>query len=211
VGAPGQRVDGHDRAGAVEQFNVEYDGPAVDYLGETTQASPGVPGAPQRGAQFGAAISVGYVTSGPHFVAQIAIGAPHATVDGVRDAGRVDVNSRELEDSVNGFVGRGWTTQTQVTAHGKPAPGTLAGFGSSLTEFLPAATQSSSSQRLLIGIPGAPVDQRRAAGRAEIVPLGLHGLTKRWVHLLTETGGAHARDGFGTWVDGTGPGQDDVG
>jgi hypothetical protein len=200
VGAPGYRVGSHRNAGGVERFNVEYDAPAIYDLGFTTQASHGVPGLPQTGARFGAAISVGYLSVGPTFDAEVAIGAPGATVNGKHGAGRVDVNSLELIGRVNGFVSKAWTSETQATPHVPGVPRSGAGFGAALADY--SLRQSDSSPlRLVIGIPGARAGARRSSGEVQVTPVGLAGLTRRWVHVIRRVDGPRARDQFGDWVD----------
>jgi hypothetical protein len=197
VGAPGYRVGAHSRAGAVDRFDVEFDGPYVLDLGLTTQATHGVPGAPQTGARFGAVISVGFPV-GSAFDAQVAIGAPGATVGGKRGAGRVDVNYFKLIDAgPNGYVSKGWTSDTQATRYVPGAPQSGAGFGDALS-FFSLRQSETSPLRLIIGIPGV----RHASGQVQVTPLGLHGPTTSTVDVLRRTGGPRANDQFGGSLDG---------
>jgi hypothetical protein len=89
VGVPGESVGSVGGAGAV---NVIYGSPAgLSSAGNQLwdQDSPGIEGDPEAGAGFGEAVAAGDF-NGDGF-ADLAVGAPSHDVDGVSDAGEVNV------------------------------------------------------------------------------------------------------------------------
>lgn len=89
VGAPGRNVEGHGDAGAV--FVYRYDDATQNFalVRELVQGDVnGVPGSPQTGARFGAALAAPYHFGGfADVLTRLYVGAPGAAVGGAAGAG----------------------------------------------------------------------------------------------------------------------------
>ncbi|MEW2400917.1 integrin-like protein [Streptomyces sp. NPDC046862] len=124
VGVPDATVGGRSRAGYV---NVVWGGPkGLGTLGSTrvSQASTGVPGTPEAGDRFGAAVAVADVDGDG--VADLVIGAPGEDVTGSgKDAGTVAVLR-----GAKGGLGTTGNTAGRTVANG---PAASAAYGKSVT------------------------------------------------------------------------------
>ncbi|MCX5134449.1 FG-GAP-like repeat-containing protein [Streptomyces sp. NBC_00340] len=104
-------VTGNTGAGKGGSFTVRYGtSTGLPVTGKTyTQASAGVPGTDEPYDNFGAAVAVGDATGDAR--ADVAVGAPNETVDGVRDVGNIVL----LKGSWNGLSTSGAQSFHQAT------------------------------------------------------------------------------------------------
>lgn len=129
VGAPGRDVEGQGDAGAV--FVYRYDGTTQQFVlvRELAQGDVnGVPGSPQAGARFGAALAARYHFGGfADQVTRLYVGAPGTDVGGAVDAGLFV--TFELDD--------GAAVDARRVTQGTGAPGVAErgdAFGSALAD-----------------------------------------------------------------------------
>lgn len=156
VGAPGRTVDGQAGAGAVlVSYLPAGSSPKPWPATLLTQASPGIPGTPEAGDHFGAALS-------RHW-----IGVPGEAVGDVAGAGVVDRYYFGTWADNPGF------TPATIVPGTAGVPGTLqrgAHFGASVTElgFYVDETEFS-AKVVLVGAPGAAVSGQARAGTVTAV------------------------------------------
>ncbi|WP_306338559.1 FG-GAP-like repeat-containing protein [Streptomyces sp. KL118A] len=86
VGVPGGTVDGKAKAGYV---SVVFGGPGSSNVRRITQATVEVPGTPETGDRFGAAVTTAHIDDDEY--ADLVIGAPGEDIDAKADAGSVTV------------------------------------------------------------------------------------------------------------------------
>jgi len=151
VGAPGDLINGHAKAGSVTA--VASYGPSRLY----TQNSPGVPGTAETGDRFGASLASSKIPpiTDPDMVA---IGAPGEDVGSVKDAGSVTVLKRA------GVTFLPTISLTQATAG-------IAGTVEAGDQF-GAAVAYRDDRTLAIGIPGEDIGSVVDAGSVQIVRVG---------------------------------------
>ncbi len=89
VGVPSGTVDGKARAGYVSVVFGGADGPGTNGVRRITQATVEVPGTPEAGDRFGAAVTTAHVDDDKY--ADLVIGAPGEDIAGKADAGSVTV------------------------------------------------------------------------------------------------------------------------
>lgn len=89
VGVPSGSVDGKAKAGYVSVVFGGEDGPGRHGARRITQATVEVPGTPEGGDRFGAAVTSAYIDDDPY--ADLVIGAPGEDIDAKTDAGSVTV------------------------------------------------------------------------------------------------------------------------
>jgi hypothetical protein len=167
VGAPDDSVDGTVDAGAVTVILGSTNGLTTTGSSLWTQHTSSVPGALQSD-QFGQVLSSGdYNHDGK---ADIAIGAPDATVDSATDAGEVVV----LRGNGSGLTTTGATLWSQETTGVAGTPERGDQFGESLQSALITGTAYPS---LIIGVPFESDDGYTNEGGIEVLPGGSGGLT----------------------------------
>jgi hypothetical protein len=186
IGVPGEDVGSAVDAGMVI---------AAQSIG-ITQNNEGVPGAPESGDQFGAALAVYESFQYEPTQEFLYIGVPGEDLGTAKDAGQVAT----MYVSTDGFgvVGYGGLSAD-------PTAGTVdAGdrYGATLGSYRVLTPDAGDEQRwsglLLIGAPGS----RSGAGEVIAAETGNNGdkLTgsEAWQQI---TGGPEAGDGYGSWVD----------
>ncbi|MEU5774542.1 FG-GAP and VCBS repeat-containing protein [Streptomyces venezuelae] len=89
VGVPGGTVDGKAKAGYVSVVFGGPGGPGSSNVRRITQATVEVPGTPEAGDRFGAAVTTAYIDDDKY--ADLVIGAPGEDIDAKTDAGSVTV------------------------------------------------------------------------------------------------------------------------
>ncbi|CAM5520783.1 Integrin-like protein OS=Streptomyces alboniger OX=132473 GN=CP975_18445 PE=4 SV=1 [Streptomyces alboniger] len=89
VGVPSATVDGKAKAGAVSVVFGGPGGPGSGSVRRITQATVEVPGTPEAGDRFGAALTTAYVDDDKY--ADLVVGAPGEDIDAKTDAGSVTV------------------------------------------------------------------------------------------------------------------------
>ncbi|MFI7318069.1 FG-GAP-like repeat-containing protein [Streptomyces venezuelae] len=89
VGVPAGTVDGKAKAGYVSVVFGGAGGPGSSNVRRITQATVEVPGTPETGDRFGAAVTTAYIDDDKY--ADLVIGAPGEDIDGRTDAGSVTV------------------------------------------------------------------------------------------------------------------------
>jgi hypothetical protein len=89
IGIPGATINGLVGAGAVQIFYGSPHGLTNSGVQNLSRASAGIPGTPELNANFGASLAVGDFDGDGY--ADLAIGIPRATVDGVAYAGAVQI------------------------------------------------------------------------------------------------------------------------
>jgi hypothetical protein len=167
VGAPGDSVDGTVDAGAVTVIPGSGSGLTTTGSSLWTQHTSGVPGSLQSD-QFGQVLSSGdYNHDGR---ADVAIGAPDATVSGAAEAGEVVV----LRGSGSGLTTTGATLWSQDTTGVTGNPERNDQFGQSLQSALITGTPYAS---LVVGVPFESDGGYTNEGGIEVLPGGSGGLT----------------------------------
>ena len=155
VGAPGFDVRPVKSAGWV--------GLIVAVEGETrmssvTQSSIDVPGAPETGDRFGAAVSLNYLI-GAKGIVDLAVGVPGEDIGSVADAGSVTI-VQDLYDWERIAVA---IDQNSAGVPGAAEAGDQ--FGRSLDSV---NVDSNSSSWLAIGVPGEDIGSRSNAGSVQL-------------------------------------------
>jgi hypothetical protein len=199
VGAPGQSVDSRPGAGAVERFVFYPDGGQALYRGSITQASPGVPGHPQREAHFGTSLSATFGSSDPatRESNELAIGAPDENIGSAHHAGAVDV--RVITYHNGRRLGTRWIAQTMAT---RGVPGVAAAddhFGAAVSA-IPVQIGIGVTSDLIVGVPGHAAAGQPAAGAVDLIALGVRGPIDTGAVLLDRVDGPQPGDRFGAWV-----------
>lgn len=180
VGAPLASVNGITSAGSVVVIPGSAAGLSTADSRVITARSPGIAGAAQTNAKFGGALRITNVIGDKH--ADLAIGAPGATISGRRGAGAV-----YLLRSANAIGAERVTTATSGIP-GKPAAGVRFGAGLYLIS-------RSHGARLVIGAPHARTGDRQP-GTVTIVPVTKSGLATTAARLVTDkVARSHARFG----------------
>lgn len=182
VGVPGLEVSGHPGAGGVAVF---YGSPTgLHFATLLTQATPGVPGSPQSGAHFGAALAFEADPLGTG-TAQLRIGEPGLDLAHAKDAGGfVDLTW------ANGALSSSGTSETTLASTGIPGqPQAGDQLGAALSE------------RLAVGAPGRTVGGHPGAGAVLVT------LPPRPAQLITQDspgmpGHAERNDRFGAALSG---------
>ncbi|WP_375424146.1 hypothetical protein [uncultured Friedmanniella sp.] len=160
AGAPGQTVRGAVGAGAVLVEKVDA-GPDDFMPEELSQATAGVPGTPEKGDRFGAAVHLTASASGRP---TLAVGAPGEDLRGKADTGavtlaRISLTTGEPVGSVRSV------DQDTAGVAGTAEPGDA--FGSALS-----STGAVSAQTFLVGSPGEDVGRARNAGMVQTIGHG---------------------------------------
>jgi hypothetical protein len=185
IGVPGEDIGSAVDAGMV----------SVRGLG-LTQNTEGVPGAPESGDQFGAALAVYRPFGYEQYIEFLHVGVPGEDLGTATDAGQV-ANLWVWNDDFSVF-GKGGLSAD-------PTAGTVdAGdrYGATLGSYRvltpDAGAENRWSELLLIGSPGS----RSGAGEVIMAETGNHGdkLTgsEAWQQI---TGGQESGDGYGGWVN----------
>lgn len=149
IGAPGDRVSGHDDAGSVTTFDDSRD--AVLY----TQDSPGVPGAGESGDHFGSSLALGEPSGADGRRHDFAVGVPGEDVGDVADAGLVHL----FTGGPSGLVAREALTQSSSGVAGTAEAGDLFGRAVALR---PAG--AGHATQLVVGVPFEDIGAARDAG-----------------------------------------------
>jgi hypothetical protein len=200
VGAPGHQVGTHKHAGAVVRFDWDPDDSGTPLPDATiTQATPGVPGRPQTGAQFGASITTGGIDTKTQSIALLTIGVPGETVGSAKGAGAVDID-RFVLDRSNIYTSRGWLHEDRATPHVPGLPRAHEAFGAALASF-PTTSSDTSPSILVIGVPLAHPAGERPVGSVDEIPFTAHGVANKHVTVLARVDGPHPGDEFGAWVE----------
>jgi hypothetical protein len=156
VGAPGEDVGDARDAGLAQLFSVRPCSAAdVDAGVVRTQASPGIPGSPETGDRFGAAVAVTEVGSSGRY---LVIGAPGEDIGDVRDAGAVHRENYCHDDhcpAVLEYQGHGLP--------GSPEAGDQAGAALTLRNTTPDESDVP-SRAIDVAVPGEDVGTGVDAG-----------------------------------------------
>jgi FG-GAP repeat protein len=192
VGSPGEDI-ALTNDGSVAIF---YGHPTGIDLGSTTffaQGSPGVRGEPSDEEAFGTALTAANFGKSRH--ADLAVGVPRDTVNGITDAGAVNV----LYGSSSGIQTAGNQRWTKASRRVAGAPVSFQGFGYSLG----AGDLGKSKQAdLAIGAPCETVESISCAGGVTVLYARSRGLSSRgaqhWTQATHGIGEAPGHDeGFG--------------
>ncbi len=161
VGTPGEDLGTVRDAGAV---SVLYLDPSMRWSGSTfAQSTPGVPGEPETGDEFGWSVT-GFALASNEFIT-FTVGTPKEDIGTLEDVGSA------VSLAVRGAVVRGATPLTQGgTWLGRAVPGTdEAGdyFGYAL-----GWRTSDLGTALLVGAPGEAIGSKRSAGNVTAFGVG---------------------------------------
>ncbi len=177
IGAPGENVTGSVGAGEVDVLYGSASGITGTYVQKFTLSVPGLPGTPQRGDRFGAALAAASFDGvGPQ---DLVIGVPGKNVGGVRDAGMVIV----LQSDSWGLVAVGAQIWHRETPGIVGSPGRGDRFGSALAAY---AWGADGRGDLAVGVPGEDVDGARDAGAVHVIEGTAAGLSSDFDFLLHE-------------------------
>jgi hypothetical protein len=154
IGVPGAEVNGKDKAGALA-VRAAYDGGSVTHW--ITQASPGIPGGPETGDRFGAAVSCNYL-SGDDDTVDCAVGVPNEDVGSVVDAGVVTVVTDIYFDDEYAAV------QLDQNAPGVPGSAERGDFYGRAIDTVRVGGTS----RIAVGAPGEDVGSDKNAGLVQL-------------------------------------------
>lgn len=153
IGAPGTTVEGAPGAGAVALLAPE-DGNLSEHW--ISQATEGIPGSPEPGDAFGAAVTCGYLAGSGEI--DCVVGAPSEDVGSETDAG-----TAVLVTDVY-FTGEYTGTTLDQSSAGVPGtPETNDRYGFAVDSVLVGATS-----RLAIGAPGEQVGSDAKAGMVQL-------------------------------------------
>ncbi|SDT28905.1 hypothetical protein [Microlunatus soli] len=132
VGSPNETVDGVEEAGAVYIYGMTGSG-TLEEFGRFAPGIAGVPGTPQPGAHFGAAVASTPrdADEGERGSERLYIGAPGAVVGGVGGAG--SVTSFRIRGGDGNQTAADARTISYATAGVAGAPSPKAGFGTSIS------------------------------------------------------------------------------
>lgn len=154
IGVPGATVSGHKGAGAVA-VEAAYDGGTETFW--ITQQTPGIPGAPEAGDRFGAAVSCSYL-SGDLGTIDCAVGVPGEDVGSKRDAGGLTiVQDIYFSDELVGIS----LGQNSPGVPGAAEAGDL--YGRSLDTI-----RVGGRSWIAVGAPGEDVGSRKNAGLVQL-------------------------------------------
>lgn len=160
AGAPGQAVRGVVGAGAVLVEKLDA-GPDDFMPEELSQATPGVPGSPEKGDRFGAAVHLVASGSGRP---TLAVGAPGEDLRGKADAGSVTLARISLTTGQPVGPVRA-VDQDSAGVAGTAEAGDAFGAALSSTGPVDAST-------FLVGSPGEDVGRARDAGMVQTIGHG---------------------------------------
>jgi hypothetical protein len=158
VGMPGA----HHGAGAVEA-RTNYSTSKIQLLRDGSGVLATTPS--QAGAGFGSSIAAGSINTDCHD--DLAVGIPDLTVDGVPDAGGVQL----LFGDSKGFVAGPLITRDTPNVPGDPEPDEHFGTSALIT---PGVNKTQGTTSLIIGIPGAavtPTDGSAIPGAGQVLEL----------------------------------------
>jgi len=194
VGAPGQVVQGHDRAGGVNVLYGTATGPDASRDLLLHQGTGGVQGAPQAGEEFGYATTCGDFDGDGY--SDLAVGTPGDEVSGKRAAGSVSV-----------YFGSGSGLAVDAARNlrfHQSSPGVSGGveagdrFGAALSA---GDIHGDGIADLVIGVPGENIGSVANAGAVHIRSGELGGFTvDTWLSQDRPAiaGKPEAGDGFGS-------------
>ena len=157
VGAPGQSVSGA-AGGAIAWLHT--DGVSVPERGSVSQASPGIPGDPEAGDRFGAALAADVDPATA--TGRLVVGAPGEAIGSIAQAGYVEVLPLDSDGSL---TGRGVTAYSQDTAGVAGAAERGDRFGSAFG--LATAPDRHGLGDVLVGVPGEDVGSVVDAGMVQ--------------------------------------------
>jgi hypothetical protein len=162
IGAPGDTVAGHAGAGSVQLVTINDTTGLLSSGHFWTQASTGVPGAPETGAGFGAAVWDNGSLA--------AVGVPGEDLGRIVDAGMVQLfRANTLDFATASF----WKSLDQDSPGIPGSPNAAGRFGASLA--MGKKLYCDWTNDLAIGAPGGDVGQVLGAGSVTLVALSLDG------------------------------------
>lgn len=151
VGAPRETVNGHAEAGAV--YLYKWNGTKMALRARYVQGKNGVPGTPQTGGHFGAALAGQPLVPGSDSALPVYVGAPGQDVGFAKGAG--SVTELTIHDTADAHADGSVTTLLTDGIPGQPTNG--GALGSSL---------AAAGSVVVAGAPGQFIDGRPGAGAA---------------------------------------------
>jgi hypothetical protein len=202
IGIPGATINGQAGAGAVQIFYGSPQGLTNSGVQNLSRASAGIPGAPELNANFGASLAVGDFDGDGY--ADLAIGIPRATVDGVSYAGAVQILYGR--NGGLGVIGNELISQNSNGALSTAEFNDQFGFALATADF-----NNDGADDLAVGVPYEDVGGHGDAGAVQVfygktgnLPVGSGLIVSGVVNVqfwspidATVEGGAAANDRFG--------------
>lgn len=149
VGAPRETVNGHAEAGAV--YLYRWNGTKMALRARYVQGQNGVPGTPQTGGHFGAALAAQPLVPGSDSALPLYVGAPGQNVGYATGAG--SVTELTIHDTADAHADGSVTTLLTTGIPGQPTNGGALG-----------ASLSTAGGVVAAGAPGQAIDGRPGAG-----------------------------------------------
>jgi hypothetical protein len=159
IGIPGATINGQAGAGAVQIFYGSPQGLTNSGVQNFSRASVDIPGTPELNANFGASLAVGDFDGDGY--ADLAIGIPQASVDGVSYAGAVQILYGR--SSGLGVVGNELITQNSSGATATAEFNDQFGFALAAADF-----NNDGADDLAVGTPYEDVGGHANAGAVQV-------------------------------------------
>ncbi len=176
ISAPGEDWKGEADAGAVSVLPGSDEGLTGEDDEFWTQDSPGVRDVAEEGDRFGDSLAAGDFGRSRHL--DLAVGADTEAVQGVADAGGVNV-IYGTPDGLTGFGGQFWT-QDSPGVQNRPETTSEEAFGETFGYLVFAGDFGRNPRAdLVISVPGEGLGDAEAAGAAHALYGSREGLTAR--------------------------------